>query len=92
MIKKFYDWLVFSSANPQNVSLTVKGGLTAGAGFLLAASGFLGLTNITSGSVNDFTTTATQFVDTALQIVGLTIAAAGFIRKMFYTIKSWLAR
>lgn len=77
MFNKFVNWLVVSSANPEQYSLTLQGTLMAGAGQVVADLQNLGLNVGISQYTNE--------VGHAVAIVGLLLAAVGFARKVFLT-------
>ncbi len=86
MLKKIWNWLVMSSANPNEMALTVKGFLGTLASILLLVSPIVHL------HINDAQTTA--ITDMIIQIV-LALCAVisalsgimGFVRKIYLTAK-----
>lgn len=89
-MKKYFilawNWLVYSSADPKKVSLSVKGALT------MASSLIIGLLTIFSVSVsNDEIANIIEalglVVEMALSLVGAVAVLIGFIRKVYRTIK-----
>lgn len=86
MIETIYTWLMVSSANPENTSLTIKAAL---AGAITIGTMFLGLANIHVGSAD-----TTAFVDEVIAIVQAIAALVagvtglyGLIRKIWLTLK-----
>lgn len=79
MIKKFLNWLVFSSANPEAISLTVRGFLLANIGTII----FILQMFQVSWSV-DYTTELIQAISVAF---GSAIALIGLFRKIYFMVK-----
>ncbi len=78
-VKQGYDWLIKSSENPQNVSLTIKGiavFLVPIAVSIIRSKGF----DIQESDVN-------KIVMDATQMVGMIVAFIGFVRKLYNTRK-----
>ena len=86
------QWVFVSSKDPEKVSLTVKGLLVGGAGYVLLASGFLGLPNLTPESWQGLTEDSSSFVSQALMVVGAVVAAFGAGRKLWNTGKNVLSK
>ena len=94
MLKKIKDWLVYSSANPDKYSLTIKGvaGYVASI-VVMAIAVFFSVTVATTEItplVDMFADLTTQFFIVVAEITKmLTLAVAffGAVRKIWYTIK-----
>lgn len=84
MLKRFWNWLVKSSANPANTSLTVKGFLTGLIPLVLVVAPLVGVdldANTLGSTVDDIK----GVVEYALGSVGALLTAAGIIRKIYLT-------
>ena len=80
MMTKFLDWLVNSSANPEEYSATVQGIILHAFGIILPVLTLLHLPI----SVDNVTTLISQ----SCQVLGIALAAAGLVRKGYYAIKA----
>jgi len=83
MIKEIAQWFLYSSKNPQKLSLTLKAGIP-----LLA---ILGLDNFIS--TEDADTLANTIANVAFLISEACVGAAtaiGILRKVFYSVKKAL--
>ncbi len=78
-VKKFWKWLVVSSENPSQVSMTIKG---AG---LLVIPQIIQIVKVLGFNVQE--TALTSTLETAVTAIGLWLTAFGLIRKVFNTTK-----
>lgn len=84
MLKKFWDWLVISSANPQATALTVKGAVGTIVGLLVMISPIMGIGLAPIGAetlTNDIVSTITA----VLTSVSAIATVVGLVRKIFKT-------
>lgn len=79
-MKKFIQWLVQSSANPKEVSLTVRGALIGIIPVLLFFAGQLQL-GWTEADVIDLIETITVIISSFFVIVGMTRKIVLFFKK-----------
>jgi hypothetical protein len=86
MINKFihgvFNWLWFSSSDPQKVGLTAKGYLTVIAGALIPALGLLHV-NVGNLQINDIINSIAVVVTDVLLLIGSIGGTYGFIRKAY---------
>lgn len=85
LLKRFWEWLVWSSHDPKKVALTVKAGLNAIAGFALLASPAFGW-NIGEGDVSEITEGVYQIVLMFYAAFSAILTAWGLFRKIVNTI------
>lgn len=78
-MKRFLNWIVISSANPSNVSLTVRGALIANVAVIIAVLQTLG--------INWSEAETTQWIEGFSATVGAVLLILGFVRKIILTIK-----
>ena len=78
IIKTCWNWLVYSSANPEKISLTLKA--------IVPMLVFLGIgdADIFSGVIE----TSVHFISLTVGYVSAGIATYGALRKLFYTVVS----
>jgi len=84
MLKKIWDWLVISSANPQATALTVKGAVGTVVGLLVMISPIMGIGLAPTGAetlTNDIVSTITAL----LTSVSALATVIGLVRKIFRT-------
>lgn len=82
-LKKIWDWVVWSSANPDKISLTLKG-IIAGAIVVLS---IFGITNpLSEEETNSFILAFVQFLQTVVAIASSAAVLIGFVRKVWLTI------
>jgi hypothetical protein len=85
-LKNLISWIVTSSADPSEVSLTVKGALIAVIPTLMAVAGVAHI-NLGDGSLlTSFVDALAEFIQIALTLVATGIAAWGAARKVWYLI------
>lgn len=72
MLKKAYEWLVRSSANPANLSLTIKG-----------FAPFLLLFGVDQGVLDEGTNAIVSFVVGAGMFASAVVTLLGFVRKVY---------
>lgn len=90
-VKKVWNWLVWSSQDPNKVALTVKGALLGVSGFVMVATGLFGLHNVTTASFQDSADLVSQFVGQGLVLVGTVTTMIGLARKIYSTVKVWFS-
>jgi hypothetical protein len=88
MLKKIFQWIVYSSANPTKVSLTLKGAGVTVIGFLVPV---IGLTHIAIGGdpstvLNSILDSIASIVQVALTLVGAIVGLYGLVRKVWLTV------
>lgn len=86
MIKKFLAWLVFSSKDPQKVSLTVKAALTAGLTVIGTTLAFLGIENVPSADLQYVADNIVLIVNAILMTVSGVVGLYGVLRKLYRTL------
>lgn len=84
MLKKIIHWFVVSSANPQDVALSVKGLLVAGTPFLVAVSGLIHLP-VDSSAFSVIINALVNVVADSLTLVGSAMVLVGIVRKVILT-------
>ncbi len=92
IIGKAWEWLVFSSQDPNKVALTVKGAILAAIPVSLWISGSLHFTEVSSNGVTTIAGDTGELVGNLLGIVGTAITAWGLIRKIKTTLQGQLRR
>lgn len=89
MLKKFWDWLVKSSQNPQKLSLTIKGVIAGSAVYIVAILGMFGANGVTAEGVQTVGQTFGSLVEAILMTVSALTTAYGLSRKIWNTIKTF---
>ncbi len=84
MIKKFWNWLARSSANPAKTALTVKGFLTGLIPLILMVAPMLGV-NLDANTLGTTADDIKSVIEYGLGSVGMLLTAAGLIRKIYMT-------
>jgi hypothetical protein len=85
-LQKLIAWIVVSSADPNEVSLTVKGALVAVVPTLMAVAGFAHI-NLGDGSLlTSLVDGLAQVIQVALTLVATAMAVWGTVRKVYYLI------
>lgn len=79
-MKQFLTWLVISSSNPNNVSMTVRGALLANVAIIISILQLLG--------INWSEAELVQFIELFSATVGSILMIFGFIRKVILTIRA----
>ncbi len=80
MFKKFIDWLVTSSADPEEYSMTIQGVLLHALGILVPFLTYLHLPFTVAQITNQ--------IGLSCQILGITLSIVGLVRKGYFAIKS----
>lgn len=83
ILRTIVRWLIYSSANQEKISLTIKGAVS----YLLLAFISLGLIHEIP-SLNHLSSDVETAVLQVLQAISLLISAYGLFRKIFITIKN----
>ena len=78
MLNRFLDWLVTSSADPTEYSLTIKAGLLTGVGYIIP---LLKLTHIPVSADQ-----LTNLIGVSCQCLGILLTIVGLVRKFYFTI------
>lgn len=91
-IKNFWNWLVWSSADPEKLALTVRGALVVAVPVILnivqTACGFgLVCLGIDAPGLNEVVNVIVAFVSAVATIVGCIMFVIGFLRKIILTVK-----
>lgn len=84
-IKQGWNWLVFSSADPQRVSLTVKGVLIGALTYATVLAGFAHIA-LPSDLLTQLIDQIVNLVQSFLMVVAIITATAGIIRKVGKTL------
>jgi len=85
-LKNLIAWIVVSSADPGEVSLTVKGALIAVIPTLMAVAGIAHI-NLGDGSVlTSLVDGIAQFIQAALTLVATVVIVVGAARKLWYLV------
>lgn len=82
----FWAWLVKSSSNPEEVSMTVKGALMLWVPAIIAILKLKGII-FDDGVVMDVINGISGVVMVAFGLVGAVYTVIGLIRKLYFTIK-----
>ena len=82
MLKKIWNWLVVSSANPTKTALTVKGFWTGLIPLILVVSPLFGL-KLDANSIGSTTDDIKSVVELSLGGVGALLTTVGLIRKIY---------
>ncbi len=80
-------WLVLSSADPAQVSLTVRGFLIGLIPFLMMLAGFAQI-NVGSEQLTAIVDATANIVQTVLALVAGVMTAYGLLRKLWITIRT----
>lgn len=85
-MQKFLKWLVYSSANADQIGMTVKGALL---GVVPALAFLLGVAHVKVGSdqLNEVVDGVVMLLQTALTVVAAVVFLAGLGRKLWSTYK-----
>jgi len=78
-MKKFFTWLVYSSENPENFALTIKGALATVIPVVFLLASQLGFSLDTAN--------IEQYIASAITVATTAITLYGLIRKMINTYK-----
>lgn len=89
MLKTIWTWIVRSSADPKKISLTIKAGFLAAAGYAVFAAGLFGLPGLTEASVSGVGESVAQFVEQAYVVGTGFVTLYGLVRKIALTVKKW---
>jgi hypothetical protein len=81
MIQKIFHWFAVSSANPQDMALTVKGLLVAASPFMAAAFGLVHLP-IDQSALSVIVNAMVNVVADSLTLVGSAMVLVGAVRKV----------
>ena|ERR1035437_6063922 len=81
-----WEWLVKSSANPEAVSLTVKGILLGVIPVVLTLAGFVHLT-LTDNVLTDTVASIANLIDVVLTLVAGGLTVYGLFRKIVLTVE-----
>lgn len=85
-LKNLIAWVVTSSADPTEVSLTVKGALIGVVPTLMAVAGVAHI-NLGDGSLlTSLVDALAQFIQVALTLIATAIAVWGALRKVYYLV------
>jgi|GEM_PF-2883593 len=79
-------WIVLSSANPSEVSLTIKGALVGALPLIMAGIGLAHL-NIGQDAITPIFDTIASIVQGLLTLVSLGVMLYGMLRKVWLSIK-----
>jgi hypothetical protein len=83
-LKNLVAWIVVSSADPTEVSLTVKAALVAVIPTLMAVAGVAHI-NLGDGTVlTSLVDALVQFIQVALTLIATAMAVWGAVRKVWY--------
>mgnify|MGYP001619359812 CR=1 FL=1 len=84
-LKKIWKWLVYSSANKEKISLTIKG---VGLALIPYVAGFAPLIGLNVSGLPDLVGNVAELVGVLLTGIGLVGVALGLFRKIFIGIQS----
>ena len=87
MLKKFWEWLVKSSATPEQTALTVRGFLHTAAAVVLMVSPLFHL-NLGQTQLDQAVDLSTQLIIAMYGVVSALVAVYGFARKLYLTFKN----
>lgn len=79
-MKSFYNWLLVSSANPENTSMTIKGILLQYVSVIIASMAVLGVPLMDTQLIH--------YIDVGCAILGGLLGIFGLGRKIYYQFKS----
>lgn len=85
LIKKVSDWLIYSSQNPEKISLTLKGAISLGASFLVFAQI---LPAVDQSSVDGTVKILVELLDSGAKVASALILFFGLIRKIKFELAS----
>lgn len=85
-MKKIIAWILLSSKNANNVSLTIKGILLSAVTYVVFFAGVFHL-NLQATDLNNLIEAITKFIEWGLTGVSIISTAWGLIRKIITTIK-----
>lgn len=83
-LKNAYNWLVWSSADPTKIALTIRGA-SAGLGAVIVMGAKLLGHDILPADIDAVFSAVADVVQMALSLVGAIIFAIGLLRKVFLT-------
>jgi len=84
-LNRVLEWILVSAADPNEVSLTIRGLLIAVVPSILFALG-LAHVNLGQEQLTGIIDATVAFIGAALQAIGYAIALWGVIRKAWYTV------
>lgn len=84
-LKNSVHWLVVSSADPNDLALTVKGALIAIIPEVLIAANLFHF-NVTNADLAALANAIFIAIQAGLTLIGATLAIVGLIRKMYLTV------
>lgn len=87
ILKKVYTWLRWSSVNPTETALTVKGFLTALVPFLVIASGMFNI-HTDTGTLLELVEVIVNLILQGLTLAGMLMSAYGLFRKVVLSINN----
>jgi len=90
MIKRFYNWVVRSSADPKKTSLTIRAAglalIPTAISILSTACGFgLVCLGVDAQGLNEVVETVASIIEAVLIVLSGLLFLAGFLRKLFLT-------
>jgi hypothetical protein len=81
-----WNWLVYSSADPKKVSLSVKGALTVASSFIIGIVAIFGV-GVSNDDIANIIEAISLVVEMALVLFGAVMSLIGLVRKVYRTIK-----
>lgn len=81
-MKKIWNWIVMSSADPTKYALTVKGAIVFAIPFIVQFSGIA-----SEAELNQFADNVMVIVQSLLLAIGGVLSVIGFIRKVYLSLK-----
>lgn len=92
LLKKFWEWILWSSKDPNKVALTVKGSVIAAIPVILWVTGAMHVGGASSDGLVDLGATAGEVAGNLVGVVGVLITTWGLIRKIILSIKAMFGR
>jgi hypothetical protein len=83
-LKTAWYWLMFSSNNPQAISLTIKGVLVTLLTYVTVAAGLAHI-SLPSDILTQVVDAIVMFVQSVLMAISIAITIVGLVRKLFKT-------
>ena len=81
-MKKIFAWLILSSKNPQQVSLTIKGVLVGAVTYVVFFAGLFHVT-LSPSDLTSLIESVVQVIEMVLTLVSVITTAWGFARKIY---------
>lgn len=84
-MKKIFAWLILSSKNPQQLSLTIKGVLVGAITYVVFFAGLFHIT-LSPSDLTSLVESIVQIIEMTLTLISIVATAWGFVRKIYTSI------